>query len=144
MLLPVIYKPGTLMVFVLVLCLPGCKKDFDLLNESGQTVGKGVLEITANFPSPAHLMLDGKEYEGVWRVTKVYEASLAKSRRLLSNRAYTTYIIGNDPAQLKHGHASLSAGDGSKVECNFDYRGEPKSGSCDIDGKQLKLTVRQG
>jgi len=128
---------------ILVICLVGCKKDVALLDDGGQVVGKGVFEITASFPSPGHLVLDGKEYTGDWRATKVYESSMAKSRRLRSARAYRNYMIGNDAAQLKHGHASLIADDGSKIQCDYYYRHQSGTGSCDVDGRQLKLTVEQ-
>lgn len=138
-------KPGIpLLAAFLALCLSGCQQDITLLDESGKIVGQGALKVTATFPSPAHLTLDGKEYSGAWSVVKIYEASMAKSRRLLSNRAALAYMSGNDPAYLKHGHVSFTAGDGSKIECDIYYRGKPGAGSCGVDGKQLKLTVRQG
>ena len=138
-------KPGyCLLTALFVICLSGCKEDFALLDDSGKIVGKGVLETTANFPSPAHLTLEGKEYTGLWNETKIYEADVAKSRRLISARAYTAYENGNDPDQLKRGHASFTADTGSKIECDFYYRRQPGAGSCDIDGKQqLKLTVQK-
>jgi hypothetical protein len=126
-----------------ILGLAGCQEDFSLLDDSGKVVGKGVLEITANFPSPAHLLMGGKEYAGSWSAQKIYERSLAKVRHHLSDRAYVAYEIGNDPAQLKHGHANLTAGDGSKIQCDFYYRGQPAKGSCDMDGKRLQLTVQR-
>ena len=137
-------KPrASLLAALFALCLAGCQEDLALLDGNNNVVGKGVLEITASFPSPAHLMLDGKEYAGLWNVAKIYEESLARSRRLISNRAYMAYEIGNDPAQLKHGHISFAAGDGSKIQCDFYYRSQPGKGRCDMDGKQLQLTVQQ-
>jgi hypothetical protein len=56
----------------------------------------------------------------------------------------TLEITANFPSHLKHGHASFTADDGSKIECDIYYRGQPGAGSCDVAGKQLKLTVRQG
>jgi hypothetical protein len=139
----ILSKSGAcLLAALFVVCLSGCEEDLALLDDSGKIVGKGVLEITANFPSPAHLLFDGKEYSGLWSVAKIYEEGLAKSRRLISDRAYTAYELGNDPTQLKHGHASLAAGDGSKIQCDYYYRSQPGMGSCNLDGKQLKLTVQ--
>lgn len=135
-------KPcSCLLVALFVICLAGCEEDIILSDGSGKIIGKGVLEITANSPSPARLVLDGKEYSGSWSTENIYEANLAKSRRLIGDRAYLAYETGNDPAQLKHGHASLMAGDGLKIQCDFYYRSQPNAGSCDMDGKQLKLTV---
>ena len=140
---PILIKPSTLLLTAFfVICLAGCKKDIDLLDDSGKIIGKGALEIIASFPSPARLILAGNEYTGFWKMTKIYEEDLAKRRRSISGHAYTTYMIGNDPAQLKHGHASFTAGDESKIECDFYYRNQPGAGSCDMDGKQLKLTVQ--
>jgi hypothetical protein len=143
MTLPILSKPGTcLLTAFFVICLAGCKEDLTLFDDSGKVVGKGVLEVTAIFPSPVRLMLDSKEYTGLWSAEKIYEAGLAKSRRLISDRAYMSYKAGNDPAQLKHGHANLTAGDNSKIQCDFYYRGRPSEGSCDMEGKRLKLTVQ--
>ena len=119
---PILIKPSTLLLTAFfVICLAGCKKDIDLLDDSGKIIGKGALEITASFPSPTRLILDGKEYTGLWKMAKIYEKDLAKSRRLAGGHAYTAYMIGNDPAQLKHEHASLTAGDGSEIECDFYF-----------------------
>lgn len=140
---PILIKPSTLLLTAFfVICLAGCKKDIDLLDDSGKIIGKGALEITASFPSPTRLILDGNEYTGLWKMTKIYEEDFAKLRRSISGRAYTTYMIGNDPAQFRHGHASFTAGDGSKIECDFYYRNQSGVGSCDMGGKQLKLTVQ--
>lgn len=139
-----LFKPlASLLAALFALCLAGCEEDIALLDGNNKVVGNGVLQITANFPSPAHLTLAGKEYDGLWNVAKVYEASMAKSRRLMSGRAYTAYMIGNDPAQLKHGHASFTAGDGSKLQCDFYYRSQPGKGKCDMDGNPLQLKVQQ-
>lgn len=145
MTLPILFRPSICLLTVFfVACLSGCKEDIALLDDSGKIVGIGVLEITANFPSPAHLLFDGKEYTGFWNRAKIYEANLAKSRRLISDRAYTAYELGNDPTQLKHGYASFIAGDSLKIQCDFYYRDQPRMGSCDFDGKQLKLTMQRG
>lgn len=140
---PFLAKPHQLLLTAfLVTCLAGCTKDISLLDNNGNIVGKGTLKISADFPSPAYLMLDGKQYTGHWEAAKIYEEDMAKSRRLISQLAYTTYMIGNDPAQLKHGHASLTSSDGSKIECDFYYRHQLGGGSCSMEGKQLKLTVQ--
>jgi hypothetical protein len=142
--LPISSKPFTgLLAALFVICLAGCKEDIALLDDNGKVIGKGTLEITANFPSPARLTLDGKEYTGLWNVAKIYEADLARSRRLISDRAYMAYETGDDPEQLKHGHANLTAGDGSTIQCDFYYRRQPGAGSCNEDGKQLKLRVQR-
>ncbi len=139
-----LFSSGSFLLGVLFLsCLTGCKEDIALLDAGGQVVGKGALEITATFPSPAHLMLDGKEYTGYWNRDRIYEEPLARSRRLISEHAYTAYEVGNDPAQLKHGQTSLTASDGSEVRCDFYYRSQPVAGHCDAAGKQLKLIVHQ-
>ena len=144
MTLPTLSKPfARLLIAFLVICLAGCKEDFALLDDSGNIVGKGTFKTSANFPSPARLTFDGKEYTGLWDVEKIYEEGLAESRRLVSERAYIAYEVGNDPKQLKHGHASFSASDGSKIQCNFYFRIQPDVGICDMDGKQLTLTVEQ-
>lgn len=141
--LPILAKPcARLLTAFFAICLAGCQKNIALLDDSGKVVGKGTFEITASFPSPALLTLDGKEYTGHWETTKIYEEDLSRQRRLTSDRAYTTYMIGNDPAQLKHGHAGFTAGDGSKIECDFYYRNQRGGGSCSMGGKQLKLTVQ--
>ncbi len=127
---------------VFLLCLTGCKEDIALLDASGKIVGKGVLQISATFPSPAHLMLDGKEYTGFWIRDRIYEERLARSRRLISERAYIAYEVGNDPAQLKHGQASLTAKDGSGIRCDFYYRSQPVAGHCEAGGKLLNLMVQ--
>jgi hypothetical protein len=137
-------KPGSCLLGALfVLCLAGCKEDIALLDSGGKVVGNGALEITADFPSPARLVLDGKVYTGLWSMSNIYEADLARSRRLIGHRAYTAYATGNDPRQLKHGHASLVAGDGSNIRCDFYFRGLPVKGSCDEDGKQLRLGLHR-
>lgn len=136
---PLIGMPAALFA----LCLAGCQQDFALLDGTGRVIGRGELEITANFPSPVHLLMDGKEYAGFWSVNKIYENSLVRSRRLISDRAYAAYEAGNDPAQLKHGHASLTAGDGSEIQCDFYYRTQPGKGGCDMDGKRFQPTVQR-
>ena len=136
---------ASLMAALFALCLAGCQEqeDFFLLDDNNNVVGKGMLEITANFPSPAHLILAGKEYAGRWKVGKIYEEELAKSRRLISDRAYMAYEVGNDPEQLKYGQASFSADDGSKIQCDFYFRSQPGKGKCDIGGKQLQLMLKR-
>ena len=143
MTLPLSKLGARLLIAFLVIFLAGCKEDFALLDDIGNIVGTGSLELTANFPSPAHLTFDGKEYTGQWSTTDIYEADLDKSRRLMGERAYLANQFGGDHRQLKHGHASLTAGNGSKVSCDFFYRIQPDQGSCDIDGKHLTLTVAQ-
>ena len=144
MTLPILSKIGArLLIVFLVICLTGCKEDFALLDDSGNIVARGTFNMNENFPSPAQLTFNGKEYTGQWRATNIYEESLARSRRLISEHAYLAYELGVDPKQLKHGYASLIAGDGSKIQCDFYYRTQPDQGSCDIDGKILALTVAQ-
>lgn len=126
---------------VVILSLCGCKDQLLLQDPSGKVVGKGVLQVTALFPSPVKLSLDGKEYSGNWDRENVYEADMAKSRRKLSERAYMRYMEGNDAAQLRHGVANLVSIDGSEMHCDFYYRGKPDQGSCKLDGKQLTLMV---
>lgn len=125
----------------LMLSLCGCTDQLMLQDPAGKAVGKGVLQVTALFPSPIHVSLDGKEYVGNWDSENVYEAEVARSRRRLSERAYMTYIEGNDANQLKHGEASLVSSDGSEMHCDFYYRGKPDQGRCNLDGKQLTLRV---
>lgn len=141
---PISFKPFTgLLAALFVICLAGCKEDITLLDDNGKVIGKGMLEITANFPSPAHLTLAGKKYTGFWNVEKIYEEGLARSRHLISDRAFAAYEIGNDPDQLKHGRADLSSADGSKIQCDFYYRSQPGTGSCDVGGRQLILRVQR-
>jgi hypothetical protein len=101
-----------------------------------------MLKSTMNYPSPVLLILDGKKYTGLWNAKRIYEKSLAESRRMISERALLAYEVGNDPHQLRHGQASLAASDGSKIQCNFYYRIQPYVGICDIDGKQMSLTLK--
>lgn len=137
----IISKPRTAaLIAIIAVSLTACT-DIILSDENGNAVGK--LEVTANSPSPSHLTLNGKEFTGQWDVTKIYEEKVAKSRRLVSDRAYTEYMAGNYPDQLKHGHASFTGADESKVECDFYYRRRPHEASCQMDGKSLKLIMQQ-
>ncbi|MGC2166368.1 MAG: hypothetical protein WA632_10170 [Gallionella sp.] len=125
----------------LMLLLSGCKEQVVLHDAAGKIVGNGVLQVTALFPSPVHLSLGGKEYSGNWDRENIYEADVAKARRKLGERAYMSYIEGNDPAQLRHGQANLLSSDGSEMHCDFYYRDKPDQGNCDLDGKQLTFMV---
>jgi hypothetical protein len=131
-----------LVTLFFVMALAGCKKDISLVDDGGNIIGKGELEVTANSPFPARLTLYGKKYIGEWNSKKIYEEDLARHSRLIGGHAYATYMIGNDSAQLKHGHASFAAADGSGIECDFYYRNQPNAGSCYKDGIQLHLTVQ--
>ncbi len=137
-----LYKQKSFLISAaLMLALCGCSDQLMLRDPSGKVVGKGVLQVTALFPSPVRLSLNGKDYSGNWDSKNIYEADMARSRRKLSERAYMTYMEGNDSAQLRHGEASMVSSDGSEMHCDFYYRGKPDQGNCKMDGKQLTLMV---
>lgn len=95
--------------------------------------------IDANFPSPVRVNLNGKEFSGDWKASKIYEASLAKKYGLLGDAAYKTYKVGNAQDQLHQGTANLKANDGSEMACNFKYRSALESGACSLNGEVFKL-----
>lgn len=130
-----------LLTVATLLSLTACKRDFNLLNADDIVVGNGSLEITANSPSPAHVVINGKEFSGTWNATKVYEADVAKRHRLISTRSYQAYMLGQSTDQLRYGRAVLTAQDGTEVVCEFYYRAQPKSGNCSLDGNNLKLIL---
>lgn len=128
----------------MLLTLTACKQDYILRDADNTIVGKGTLEVSANFPSPAHIDINGRRFSGSWSATRVYEADVAKRRRLLGTRSYEEYMQGNARDQLWHGQANLKDQNGTEMTCDFYYRGQPKSGSCKVDGTVLKLAVPSG
>jgi len=76
--------------------------------------------IDANFPSPVRVNLNGKEFSGDWKESKIYE-------------------VGNAQDQLHQGTANLKANDGSEMACNFKYRSALESGACSLNGEVFKL-----
>ena len=125
----------------ILLTLTACKQNLTLSDANNVIVGNGTLEVSANSPSPVKISIDGKEFSGTWSATKVYEEDVAKRHRLISTRSYDAYMQGNTPDQLRHGRAVLAAQDGTELTCDFYYRGQPKAGECNIDGKELKLRL---
>jgi hypothetical protein len=123
-----------------LLLLSACHQEFTLLDSHNLIVGNGSLESSANSPSPVKAVINGKVFTGIWKAENVYEADMAKMHRLLGTRASNEYLIGNSSHQLKHGQALLTAQDGTHMECDFDYRTQPVSGSCNID--QSVLTIK--
>ena len=105
-----------------MLMLSACQYDFSLIGADNSVIGKGTLEISANFPSPAHALITGKEFIGTWRVSKVYEPRAARRH------------------QLWHGHAVLIALDDAEMVCDFYYRSQPSSGNCSVDGESFRLS----
>lgn len=134
--IPVTFK---LIIILSALLLAACQRDFVLVNQQNMVVGEATLEIDANFPSPARVYLNGKEFSGDWKASKVYEASLAKKYRLLGGAAYEAYKAGNARDQLHQGTANLKANDGSEMACNFKYRSAIESGTCNLNGEVFKL-----
>lgn len=130
-----------ILVVSILLTLAACKHDLTLSDANDVIVGNGTFEVSANSPSPAHVVLNGKEFTGTWNTTKVYEEDVAKRHRLISSRSYDTYMQGNAPDQLRLGHAVMTAQDGTEMTCDFYYRAQPKAGKCNVDGKELKLTL---
>ena len=125
----------------MLLTLTACKQDFILRDANNAIVGNGTLEVSANFPSPAHVDINGRKFLGNWRATRVFEADVAKRHRLLGTRSYAEYMQGNARDQLLHGQANLTDQNGTEMVCDFYYRGQPKSGSCNLEGTVLKLAV---
>ncbi len=125
----------------LLLTVTACHRDFALLDTNGATVGKGNLEVNANSPSPAQFTIDNKNFSGTWSIDKLYESELAKRHRLISSNSYATYMQGNSEDQLKHGHAVLSAADGTQMECDFYYRTQPKFIDCIIGSRTIKMIM---
>ena len=78
-----------------LLMLTACQQNFTLLDADNVIVGNGTLEVRANFPAPAHVAINGKEFSGSWSASKVYEADVAKRHRLISSRSYEAYMQGN-------------------------------------------------
>ncbi len=124
-----------------MLFLTACKQDIALLDADNKIVGKGVLEVSANFPSPVKISTGGKEFSGTWTRKKIYEEDVAKRHRLISTRSYDEYMRGDSADQLYLGQAVLAAKDGAAIACEFYYRTQPKEGICKIDGAELKLTL---
>ena len=122
-----------------LLTLTACKLDLTLLDSDNVMVGNGTLEVRASFPSPAHVVMNGKEFAGTWSATKVYEEDVAKRHRLLGARSYEEYMQGNARDQLWHGRAVLTAQDSTEMVCDFYYRAQPESGNCSVDGDVMKL-----
>lgn len=123
-----------------MLFLTACKQDIALLDADNKVVGNGVLEVSANFPSPIKISMEGKEFSGTWTRKKIYEAEVAKRHRLISTRSYEEYMRGDSIDQLHLGQAVLTAQDGAEMACEFYYRAQPKEGICKINGKEQKLT----
>lgn len=131
----------TILAVGVMLILTACKQDFILLDADNTAVGNGILEVSANSPYPVHVKINDREFSGNWKSTRVYEAAEAKRHRLLGSRSYGEYMQGNARDQLKHGQANLTDQNGTEMVCDFYYRGQPKSGSCNLDGTVLKLVV---
>ncbi len=128
----------------MLLTLAACKQDFTLRDANNAIVGSGTLEVSANAPSPAYVDMNGRKFSGNWSATRVYEADVAKRHRLLGTRSYEEYMQGNARDQLRHGQANLTDQNGTEMVCDFYYRGQPKSGSCNLEGAILKLEVPAG
>lgn len=125
----------------LVLLLTACKQDITLFDANNAVVGNGVLEISANFPSPIRISMDGQEFSGTWARKKIYEAEIAKRHRLISTRSYAEYMRGDSANQLYLGHTILKAKDGTEMKCDFYYRTQPKAGQCTVDGIRLTINL---
>lgn len=139
----IVDKGKFLLIVSAISLLTACKQDIALLDTDNTVVGKGVLEITASFPSPIKLAMDGKEFSGTWSRKKIYEAEVAKRHRLISTRSYEEYMRGDSRDQLYLGQASLTAQDGSVMACEFYYRAQPKEGTCKTGDKDLKLSLAE-
>lgn len=135
-------QTGKIMLAVgMLLTLTACKQDYFLRDANNTIVGTGILEVSANFPSPAYADMNGRKFSGNWSATRVYETDVAKRHRLLGTRSYAEYMQGNARDQLWHGQANLTDQNGTEMVCDFYYRGQPKSGSCNLEGAVLKLAV---
>ena len=138
-------QPGKIMLAVgMLLILTACKQDYLLRDANNTIVGTGTLEVSANFPSPAYVDMNGRKFSGSWKATRVYEADVAKRHRLLGTRSYEEYMQGNARDQLWHSQANLTDQNGTKMVCDFYYRGQPKSGSCNLEGAIFKLSIPSG
>lgn len=92
------------------------------------------LEISANFPSPAHASINGKNFLGSWSAKRVYDEALAKKYRLLGTEASERYMNGSSKEQSYQGQATLKDQDGMEMQCKFRYRGAVKAGDCSVNG----------
>lgn len=138
----ILTQTGRVMLAVgMLLPLAACKQDFTLRDANNTIVGTGTLEVSANAPSPAYVDMSGRKFSGSWSATRVYEADVAKRHRLLGTRSYEEYMQGNARDQLRHGQANLADQNGTEMVCDFYYLGQPKSGSCNLEGAVFKLSI---
>lgn len=122
-----------------ILALTACQESVTLLGKDNAVLGNGTIE-----PNGAvHVLLSGKEFSGIWKSTDIYDEETAKRHRLAGTRSYEAYMLGNTPDQLRHGHAVLTAQDGTEVICDVLYHGQPRLGNCIIDGESLELVIKQ-
>jgi len=123
-----------------LLILTGCQKSIVLRDMNTNAIaGQMMLETGMNMPGTIQASLNGKNFQGTWNASRIYEDDVAKRHRLLGSKSHDAYMQGNARDQLWRGSGVLTSADGASMTCEFYYRNAFSHGNCVLNGERWEM-----
>ena len=129
------YFPKTFLPAGFLLGLFSSQQNFMLTTPDNNSVGQGMFETGSGHSIQVRATVYGKEFTGTGIMTAIPKKT---NKDLRSDRAVMESL---NISISKHGHASLSAKDGSILSCEFNVKGDQVDGHCINSTDQQSLAV---